>query len=178
MARTHPRAGLAAAGFTLVELMGVVAIAGLLGAIAAPSWISFQRRQELNGAQFEVLSAMREAQIKAIQHRRKWQASFREQEGRVQWATHPAVQTNLSQVDWNNLSPRVQIDPETTLRLSNGVRRVQFDPFGNVNGQLGRLTLSAKGGSVTKRCVVVSTLLGALRAGENRSRKENGRSCW
>ncbi len=164
-------------GFTLLELMIVVAIVGVLMAIAAPGWNSFKNRQALNAAQQEVLGAMRESQKKAIHHRRKWQTSFREKDGRTQWSTHPAGELPL-EGSWNNLPSDVKLDEETTLRRVKGVRRVQFDHRGNVNGQLGRLALSPKDGGSMKRCIVVSTLLGAMRSGEDQARKDNGKSCW
>lgn len=164
-------------GFTLIELMVVVAIIGFLMAIAAPGWNTFKNRQALNIAQQEVLSAMRESQKKAIHHRRKWQTSFREKDGRVQWATHPVGEVPQDGA-WHDLPKDVKLDEETTLRKAKGVRRVQFDHMGNVNGQLGRLALSPQDGGSMKRCVVVSTLLGAMRSGENQARKDNGKSCW
>jgi len=164
-------------GFTLLELMIVVSIAGILMAIAAPGWNAFKNRQALNVAQQEVLGAMRESQSKAIRHRRKWQTSFRENNEFVQWATHPAGET-IQEGSWQSLPKDVRLDEETTLRLAGGVRRIQFDHLGNVNGQLGRVALSPKSGGSMKRCVIVSTLLGAIRSGENQARKDNGKSCW
>lgn len=164
-------------GFTLLELMIVVVIVGVLMAIAAPGWNNFKNRQALNIAQQEVLGAMRESQKKAIHHRRKWQTSFRENQGRVQWVTHPVGDVPADD-HWHNLPRDVKLDKETTLRRAKGVRRVQFDHRGNVNGQLGRLTLSPKDGGSLKRCIVVSTLLGTIRSGENQDRKDRGKSCW
>lgn len=159
-----------------MELMAVVAMVGALMAIAAPGWISFKNRQALNVAQQEVLGAMRESQTKAIHHRRKWQTSFREKRGRVQWATHPVGEVPLKG-SWQNLSPNVKLDHETNLRRVKGVRDVQFDYLGHVNGRLGRLVLSPKGGGGMKRCVIVSTLLGEISTGENQARKGKGKSC-
>lgn len=165
------------AGFTLSELLVVVVIAGVLAAIAAPGWISFQRRQSLNAAREVAVNAMRDAQIQAIQHRQNWQASFRENGDRAEWAVHPAQQSP-SQAQWKSLPEFVAFDAETTLRNVQGVHRVQFNHMGHVNGQLGRLTFSVPGNETVKRCVIVSTLLGTLRSSENQRRPENGKYCW
>ncbi len=164
-------------GFTLSEMLVSLVISGLLMAIASPSFIAFQRTQTLNTARSEALDVMREAQAKAIQHRRKWQASFRVKEGWVQWATHPAGMLPSDGV-WKNFPLGVQLDAETTLSKSGEIRRIQFNHLGQVNGQLGRLTFSMPNGGSTKRCVIVSTLLGALRTGENHRTLDNGKSCW
>ena len=166
------------AGFTLLEVMIVGSIIGILVAIAAPSWQTLRDRQSLNAARSEALSAIRNAQKKSIQRREKWQTSFRESEGRVQWAVHPASLDDLASANWNSLPKNVRLDSETTLRSARGVRRVQFNYLGQVNGQLGRITFSTESSGKIKRCVVVSTLLGAVRTGENREKKDNGKTCW
>jgi prepilin-type N-terminal cleavage/methylation domain-containing protein len=166
-----------AVGFTLAELLVVVVIAGLLAAIAAPGWLSFHRRQSLNAAREMALNAMRDAQISAMHHRQNWQASFRENGDRIEWAVHPARQLP-AQAQWKSFPKFVEFDSETTLRMAQGVRRVQFNHLGHVNGQLGRLTFSASGDARMKRCVIVSTLLGALRSSATQRRPENGKYCW
>ncbi len=165
-------------GFTLLEVLVVVLIIGTLGAIAAPSWLAFLNIQSLNAAQNEVYRSLQEAKSNSVRQKLTWQVSFREQNGVSQWAVHPQT-TNLMLLDWHNLSPRVQIDgAETTLTRSGGVWRVRFNYKGNVNGQLGQLTLSSRDGGKAKRCVITSTLIGAIRtAKENRS-PQNGRFCY
>lgn len=165
-------------GFTLLEIMIVTSIAGILAAIASPTWLSFRDKHLLNVARSEALAAIRQAQAQAIQKRTKWQTSFRELDGRVQWATHPANIANVTFVDWHDLPKGVRLDPETTLQQAKGVRRVQFDYLGQVNGQLGRVTFSTQHSGKNKRCVVVSTLLGTLRSGENRAKKDGDKTCW
>jgi Tfp pilus assembly protein FimT len=153
----------------------IVAVIGILAAIGAPAWIGFWNTQQLNFARDEVYQAMRQAQGNARHNRVIWQASFRQQDGSVQWTIHPA---NVTPTSWNNLSESIALDNETTLRLSKGVHQVQFDEDGNVNGQLGRITLSGKAGGRTKRCVIVSTLIGSMRIGEDRARKQDGKICY
>jgi hypothetical protein len=95
----------------------------------------------------------------------------------VQWSIH-TVGADLTSLPWTSLESGIQIDSESTLHQSNNIYRVQFNHRGEVNGQLGRLTLSMASSPMTKRCVFVSTLLGTIRIGETRSRPDNGKFCY
>ena len=50
-----------AAGFTLIELMVTIAIVAILGLVAAPSFVAFQRNSELTGTANSLLSALNAA---------------------------------------------------------------------------------------------------------------------
>lgn len=166
-------------GFTLLELIIVVALLGIVSAIAAPAWSGFVSRQSLNTAQDQVYRAMQEAKSNAKLQKLTWQFSIREQNRVVQLAVHPAT-INPANATWNNLDKRVRLDPETTLQKSGTIRRIQFDYHGNVRKPpLGRVTLSSKQGGKTKRCVVVSTIIGTLRtAKERRKQDSDKRFCY
>ncbi|MCG6137381.1 MAG: type II secretion system GspH family protein [Nostoc sp. LLA-1] len=164
-------------GFTLLEILTVVMLIGILGAILAPSWLAFVDVQRLNTAQSEVYSAMRQAQGEAKKSKFTWQASFREKNGIVQWAVHPAI-VNPSIANWNNLNSNVYLDSETTLQQSNSIRRIQFDYRGNIVGLPRRITLSSKYGGKAKRCVYISTILGAMRTAKERNKPKDGEYCY
>lgn len=164
---------------TVLELLVVVALLGLLMAIAAPGWAYFHNVQRLNAAQDEIFQAMRVAQQSAIHRHHDWQVTFRSGNADMQWAIHP-LNTLPAPGQWQTMKSGVTIDPgETTLHSSGGIYRLQFTHQGYVLGQLGRLTLMGRRTYRTRRCVVVSTLLGNMRKARDRSRPDtSGRYCY
>ncbi|MFM6152159.1 MAG: Tfp pilus assembly protein FimT/FimU [Sphaerospermopsis kisseleviana] len=160
-----------------MEMLVVVSMIGILSSIIAPSWLNFIYIRTLNASQDQVYQAMRQAQNQARKEKLTWHASFREENNIVQWAVHPAT-TQPANANWNNLDPSVQLDAESTLQLSGGVRRVQFDHFGSVKPPLGRITLAHKSGGTVKRCVFVSTILGAMRTARENSTPKDGKYCY
>jgi len=187
-------------GFTLVETLIVVVTLGILAAIAAPSWLTFVNTRRLNVAQDEVYRSMRQAQSQAKKQKLTWQVSFRQQNNIVQWAVHQAKteqfipETVISNDKlWNNLDSNIRIDSETTLRKQSvsGAWRVIYNyqgcPVYNVGDEcintslqaLGQITLYIPNSGKTRRCVYVSTILGAMRTGKERAKaNDNGKYCY
>jgi prepilin-type N-terminal cleavage/methylation domain-containing protein len=167
------------AGFTLIEMIVVFLMIGVLSAIAAPSWLAFMNIHHLNVAQDQVYRAMREAQSQAKKEKLTYHASFREQNDIVQWAVHAAT-IDPSNAQWNDLDASVKLDEhESTLdKLPNGVRRVPFDHLGTVKPPFGRITLSSKSGGTVKRCVFISTILGAMRTAKENPTPDSGKYCY
>ncbi|WP_277875332.1 prepilin-type N-terminal cleavage/methylation domain-containing protein [Alkalinema sp. FACHB-956] len=163
-------------GFTLIEMLIVLAILGIIAAIGVPAWLSFYTHWRLGVAQSEIVEGMKQAQNFAKLKKIGYQFQVRQtDQATTEWAISPI---NQDPTQWKALPPGVRIDGETTLRVKNGVHLVQFDDYGNVNGQLGRVTLSMGQDPIKKRCVIVSTLLGAIRTGSNQKTPQNGRYCY
>ena len=168
----------ATAGFTLLELTIVVAIVGIMIAIAAPGLVSFFSRWQLETSNDTLFQAMRTAQSNAKRQQVEWQFSVQSVAGTVKWAVHPVSVAPTSAV-WEALDSAIVIDDaETTLLTASGVSRVRFGFNGAVVGQLGRVTLRTKlSDTRPKRCVIVSTLLGVIRRGYDRPTPTDGKYC-
>lgn len=168
-----------AGGFTLLELLIVVVIVGLLAGVAAPFGLRLLEGYRATVARDEVYTAMRGAQNKARQESTPWQFAIREQDRRVEWASFPETTPITAVSAWQTASSGfLQIDSETNLATRSGSYYVRFDDKGNVTYRLGRVTLSSRNFPSIKRCVVVSTLIGAMRKSQEQPRPEEGRFCY
>jgi len=80
-------------GFTLIELIAVVTIAGILSAIAAASFEALQNTRRINAAQGEIFNAIKEAQSRAKKEKISYQVSIRRNptgSGEIQIGVHNA----------------------------------------------------------------------------------------
>ncbi|MBD2301429.1 type II secretion system protein [Nostoc sp. FACHB-190] len=195
-------------GFTLPEILVIVLMFGILAGLLLPNWLAFVDRSRLNTAQDKVYLAMRQAQSQALKEKVSWQVSFREENNVVKWAVHradanffisDAVNNNANL--WQNLETNILIDKslnnrntsETTVpkHTSQAIWRVVFNHQGCPVYQpgdectntslrtLGQITLYSYKNGKARRCVYVSTILGAMRKGRERSSaNENDKYCY
>ena len=166
------------AGYSLTELTFVVLIVGILAAIATPGWLTFTNKQCLRTSNDRVYQAMKTARSNAMRDKISWQASFRQQDEIVQWAVHPES-LDAQNANWQNLESDVKIDDETTMLQdsSTEIWRVKFNYKGHPNS-IRRITLSLRSGGKAKRCVFISTLLGAMRSAKDQVIPKDEKYCY
>lgn len=167
-------------GFTLLETLTVLVMVGILAAIAAPSWQVFWINQQLTTARDELRQGIQQAQAASVQQKVSWRFSLREQNNRIQWTVHPSALDWQQVSAWQTLNENITLaSADTTLASSGGVRYVRFDYRGDVAYRLSTVTLASKTGLGRNRCVIVSTLIGAMRNGEGRTYPNgNDRLCY
>ncbi|MBW4455444.1 MAG: type II secretion system GspH family protein [Nostoc indistinguendum CM1-VF10] len=165
--------GQSEAGFSLIELLVVILMIGVLSAIAIPGWLGFLNRQRVNTAQKTALTLLRDAQANAKRERVLWLACFWDNGNQVL----ASVQRGTSSCQATNGQSLITDDSKAITFTSTFTQnptnyyRVQFKYDGSVNGvgELGKITFTPRNNNSTKRCAIVSTLLGAMR-----SDKDNG----
>lgn len=108
-------------GFTLIEVLVVIAMVGILSAIAAPSWLTFVARQRLNKANDSVLAALQEAQGQAKKTKRSYSVSVKLNNNIPQISVHPGVTPppNTPPSNWSNIGKDSDIKPGQILLLTN-----------------------------------------------------------
>ena len=175
-------------GFTVAELIVIVAILGILAAIAAPSWLNLLTRQRLYDARANALDKIREAQNQAIRTARPWEACFRDRDGMVWVSVQPAGNdrsrnncrnhTNwqpLLEAGANTIAIKTRNSPPTGIGTSNELGNptdgysFRFGPFGDRFGMgatAQQLVFVPRGqNNGPFYCVVSETIIGSVREG-------------
>ena len=138
-------------GFTLLEMLVVVAIFGILSTLSVPLWSSYINSSRVISLSEKALSAIRSVQSQAINNRQEIEIRFRENNGEIE------VSSSVNPL-WESLGEG-QFNP-----TENDFQSIKFDFKGNVEmpNVADDFPTLAFGNDRTLRCVQVRTLIGAL----------------
>jgi prepilin-type N-terminal cleavage/methylation domain-containing protein len=152
-------------GFTFLELIIVTIFIGILAAIAAPSFLTWNQRYEVINSLNNAKGALLEAQRGAIRTGKSCALS-------LSTSTRPtiSVSSNNNCLDGGTRTldkVSMQISTNNTT-LSSSTASLTFDYLGNVTAPTNTTTivLTHSSNSNLKRCLVISTPLGLIASGK------------
>ncbi|NET01181.1 MAG: pilin [Sphaerospermopsis sp. SIO1G1] len=141
-------------GFTIVELLTIVVIVGILGALAGPSFLAWNQRKQADAAISSLEGAIKEAQRKAMSKSRTCNIAFD--------TTNPN-EPKITSAD--NCLPTGNRTVENVFLASSNTT-MSFNHLGETTTAV-TVTVTHQGNPNLQRCLVVSTPLGLIGKGEN-----------
>jgi type II secretion system protein H len=133
------------AGFTLVELLGVVIVLGLIATLVTVNWQALLPRQQLNSAVRALAATLQGARSDAIARTLEFRVQYDLDEQRYRVLTPFRLGGGLATVEdervglrWTELPDSVRFrsviigDEEYT----SGIVQISFDPLGSANGHV------------------------------------------
>jgi type IV fimbrial biogenesis protein FimT len=113
-------------GYTLTELIVVVAIAAVILAIALPNFIEWRRGIQYRAVAREVSNAMRFAQSSSVMNNRQYRVQIEAGRFRVQQADRTAAGGWILAQDWFTLPQGITLQPANLTANAS----VDFNPNG------------------------------------------------
>jgi prepilin-type N-terminal cleavage/methylation domain-containing protein len=106
------------AGFTMIELLVVIVLAGVIAAIAAPGWISFVSQRRANAVNDYIFRSLQEAQSQAKNKKVSYSVSVRVENGVPEVAVYPTKTSDISNY-WKSLDRELAIKGNQILLGTN-----------------------------------------------------------
>lgn len=164
------------AGFTLIEVLVVVIIAGILAAIAAPGWLAFLNRQRVSAVESDLIQTLKNAQQDAIQRRLDLPVVI------IDGAATPTITVNgLTQTlgDSADNPGNIQLTSYVVTGVTKnetfntivfdyrGMPSVGTSPANASSASLPFVISIRSGNDGSQQCVIVANLLGSLKTANN-----------
>ena len=166
----NPRRTKNQSGFTIIEILVVVLMVGIVGAIAAPTWIMFANRQKVRTVNDRVFNAIQRAQSQAQLASLGHSLEFGEPRGIPAYRIYLTTTKDDELPDWQTLDVNGEINErQITLRVippqGDSREELEFDHLGVVLNTIKEgdpfsfwVVVSSADNSVT-HCVAVRTRL-------------------
>lgn len=154
--------------------MAVLAIIGILSAIAAPGWLTFANRQRANRATDQVLQSIRSAQADAKRTRRTRTLKFVEDGENTYFISNNGISSKIGEGDLDGMVVLQALEAVSSTDSSLtgtklGDKPIEFASTGGIdNVDLPvHITVAIPNDDGVKRCIIVRSLLGATQTGKD-----------
>jgi prepilin-type N-terminal cleavage/methylation domain-containing protein len=167
------RSPVRSSGFTLIEVLVVVAMVFVLFGIAAPSWLTFLNSRRVNNSRDQISQVIRLAQSEALRHRSPYSVAFVEGDPNAQVPQvvllrgyETTADVTAEELGYGGYQPGMVTIQTTELpEDANGRPHLGFRADGALEDEMNDylpITITVTAPTTgAKRCLVIQTLLGA-----------------
>ena len=159
----------ARSGFTLLELMVVVAMLAILSAVAIPNLRSGMRREQLTAMSLSIVNWLERARNQAVKDMEPCELSITANDASDASLAITSQSPGCSEILTLNIAEQDNTPTDISLSLSNGSdNEFSFSPRGSVNRNQ-EMELTMEGSPIT-RCIKVVAPVGLVASGIKRDR--------
>ena len=147
------------AGFTLIELMVVIAILGILMAIGGTSWTSYREATKVDSAKEKVVSIFQQARLKAL-------SSGFKQVLNIDYVNDTLTDASGRVVAFDGVNLQHYVAAGCTVTDPAGAFTIEFKGDGRVGGNAAMTTKISSSTSTKAYIVKISTVTGRVVVGK------------